>query len=161
MGIAIALANDPELIIADEPTTALDVTVQAQILHILNRLRRERGLALLFISHDMNVISQISDRIAVMYAGQIVEAGSTKAVLEKPGHPYTKALLDCSPELGKGLVLPRAIRGSPPLLEELPDGCAFAPRCSLATPSCQKKPVDMRLIRKRSIRCIKTELVDG
>ena len=161
VGIAIALANDPELIIADEPTTALDVTVQAQILHILNRLRRERGLALLFISHDMNVISQISDRIAVMYAGQIVEAGSTKAVLEKPGHPYTKALLDCSPELGKGLVLPRAIRGSPPLLEELPDGCAFAPRCSLATPSCQKKPVDMRLIRKRSIRCIKTELVDG
>ena len=161
VGIAIALANDPELIIADEPTTALDVTVQAQILHILNRLRRERGLALLFISHDMNVIAQISDRIAVMYAGQIVEAGSTKAVLEKPEHPYTKALLDCSPELGRGQVLPRAIGGSPPLLEELPDGCAFAPRCSLATPSCQEKPVDMRLIRKRSIRCIKTELVDG
>ena len=161
VGIAIALANDPELIIADEPTTALDVTVQAQILHILNRLRRERGLALLFISHDMNVVAQISDRIAVMYAGQIVEAGSTKAVLEKPRHPYTKALLDCLPQLGKGQAIPRAINCSPPLLGDLPDGCAFAPRCSLATPSCQKKPVDMRLIRKRSIRCIKTELVDG
>ena len=85
IGIAMALANDPELIIADEPTTALDVTVQAQILHILNRLRRERGLALLFISHDMNVIAQISDRIAVMYAGQIVEAGPTKKVLGNPG----------------------------------------------------------------------------
>ena len=161
VGIAIALANDPELIIADEPTTALDVTVQAQILHILNRLQRERGLALLFISHDMNVVAQISDRIAVMYAGQIVEAGSTKAVLEKPRHPYTKALLDCLPQLGKGQAMPRAINGSPPLLEDLPDGCAFAPRCSFVTPACQKRPIDVNLIGDRSLRCIRMELDDG
>ena len=161
VGIAIALANDPELIIADEPTTALDVTVQAQILHILKRLQRERGLALLFISHDMNVVAQISDRIAVMYAGQIVEAGSTKAVLEKPRHPYTKALLDCLPQLGKGQTMPRAINGSPPLLEDLPDGCAFAPRCSFVTPACQKRPIDVNLIGDRSLRCIRMELDDG
>ena len=135
--------------------------MQAQILHILNRLRRERGLALLFISHDMNVVAQISDRIAVMYAGQIVEAGSTKAILGKPRHPYTKALLDCSPQLGKGQVLPRAINGSPPLLEDLPDGCAFAPRCSFATPACQKRPIDINLIGDRSLRCIRMEFFDG
>ena len=161
IGIAMALANDPELIIADEPTTALDVTVQAQILHILNRLRRERGLALLFISHDMNVIAQISDRIAVMYAGQIVEAGPTKKVLGNPRHPYTKALLACSPQIGSGQGLPRAIKGSPPLLDDLPEGCAFAPRCEFAEHACRKGSIDIKLIRGRSLRCIRSEIANG
>ena len=161
IGIAMALANDPELIIADEPTTALDVTVQAQILHILNRLRRERGLALLFISHDMNVIAQISDRIAVMYAGQIVEAGPTKKVLGNPRHPYTKALLACSPQIGSGQGLPKAIKGSPPLLDDLPEGCAFAPRCEFAEHACRKGPIDIKRIRGRSLRCIRSEIANG
>ena len=161
IGIAMALANDPELIIADEPTTALDVTVQAQILHILNRLRRERGLALLFISHDMNVIAQISDRIAVMYAGQIVEAGPTKKVLGNPRHPYTKALLACSPQIGSGQGLPQAIKGSPPLLDDLPQGCAFAPRCEFAEHACRKGPIDIKRIRGRSLRCIRSEIANG
>ena len=161
IGIAMALANDPELIIADEPTTALDVTVQAQILHILNRLRRERGLALLFISHDMNVIAQISDRIAVMYAGQIVEAGPTKKVLGNPRHPYTKALLACSPQIGSGQGLPKAIKGSPPLLDDLPEGCAFAPRCEFAEHACRKGSIDIKLIHGRSLRCIRSEIANG
>lgn len=161
IGIAMALANDPELIIADEPTTALDVTVQAQILHILNRLRRERGLALLFISHDMNVIAQISDRIAVMYAGQIVEAGPTKKVLGNPRHPYTKALLACSPQIGSGQGLPQAIKGSPPLLDDLPEGCAFAPRCEFAEHACRKGPIDINLVQGRSLRCIRSEIANG
>ena len=161
IGIAMALANDPELIIADEPTTALDVTVQAQILHILNRLRRERGLALLFISHDMNVIAQISDRIAVMYAGQIVEAGPTKKVLCNPRHPYTKALLACSPQIGSGQGLPKAIKGSPPLLDDLPEGCAFAPRCEFAEHACRKGSIDIKLIHGRSLRCIRSEIANG
>lgn len=161
VGIAMALANDPELIIADEPTTALDVTVQAQILHILNCLRRERGLALLFISHDMNVIAQISDRIAVMYAGQIVEAGPTKEILDKPRHPYTKALLNCSPQIGSGQVLPHSIKGSPPLLDDLPKGCAFGPRCAFVRPACCKGSIDIKLVQGRSLRCIRSELFDG
>jgi len=161
IGIAMALANDPELIIADEPTTALDVTVQAQILHILNRLRRERGLALLFISHDMNVIAQISDRIAVMYAGQIVEAGLTKTVLDKPRHPYTKALLACSPQIGSGTGLPQTIKGSPPLLDDLPAGCAFAPRCDFAERACRTGPIDIKLVQGRSLRCIRSEIANG
>ena len=161
IGIAMALANDPELIIADEPTTALDVTVQAQILHILNRLQRERGLALLFISHDMNVIAQISDRIAVMYAGQIVEAGPTKKVLGNPRHPYTKALLACSPQIGSGQGLPKAIKGSPPLLDDLPEGCAFAPRCEFAEHACRKGSIDIKLIHGRSLRCIRSEIANG
>lgn len=159
--IAMALANDPELIIADEPTTALDVTVQAQILYILNRLRAERGLSLLFISHDMNVIAQISDRIAVMYAGQIVEEGATKAVLDKPQHPYTQALLACSPQIGAGRGLPKPIKGSPPLLDALPEGCAFAPRCPFTKAACRKGTIDIKMPQNRSLRCIKSEFADG
>ena len=103
--IAMALSNNPDLIIADEPTTALDVTVQAQILNILENLRKERGLSVLFISHDLNVVSQISKKIIVMYAGEIVEYGDTVKILNKPLHPYTKALLNCSPDLSSEKLL--------------------------------------------------------
>lgn len=161
IGIAIALANDPELIIADEPTTALDVTVQAQILDILNRLRIQRGLSLLFISHDMNVIASISDKIAIMYAGQIIETGLTQEVLDQPFHPYTKALLACSPQIGSSLGLPKPIKGMPPLLEELSEGCSFAPRCSYFTKDCNKEPIVLSTIENRSFRCIKKGSLDA
>ena len=161
IGIAIALANDPELIIADEPTTALDVTVQAQILDILNRLRIQRGLSLLFISHDMNVIASISDKIAIMYAGQIIETGPTQEVLDQPFHPYTKALLACSPQIGSSVGLPKPIKGMPPLLEELSEGCSFAPRCSYFTKDCNKEPIVLSTIENRSFRCIKKGSLDA
>jgi oligopeptide transport system ATP-binding protein len=136
--IAMAVALDPKLLIADEPTTALDVTVQAQILRLLDRLRRELGMAVLLITHDLGVAAEIADRVAVMYAGRIVETGSTADLLDSPRHPYTAALLRSVPELagasGSGRLRP--IPGSPPNLLALPSGCAFRPRCDLATAEC-------------------------
>ena len=161
VGISMALINDPDLIIADEPTTALDVTVQAQILGIFRHLRKEQGLAVMFISHDINVIAQISDRIAVMYAGQIVEAGPTDQVLANPLHPYTQALLACSPQIGSGRGLPEAIKGSPPALDNLPMGCAFAPRCSQAIASCHQSQIRPKQEASRMVRCLKVELTNG
>jgi peptide/nickel transport system permease protein len=136
VGIAMALANDPERIVADEPTTALDVTTQAQVLKLLNDLRRERGAALMFISHDFGVVAALCDRVHVMYAGRVVESGSVKDVLARPRHPYTRRLLACVPELGSRQRRVAPIPGLPPSLDALPPGCAFAPRCELATPAC-------------------------
>ena len=130
VGIALALVNDPELIIADEPTTALDVTVQAQVLALLDDLRRERGMAVMFITHDFGVVAQLCDRVAVMYAGRIVETGPTSDILADPRHPYTRRLIDCVPEPGGGKRRLEAIPGLPPPVDDLPPGCAFAPRCS-------------------------------
>ena len=137
VGIAMALANDPDIIIADEPTTALDVTVQAQILALLSDLRRSRGLAILFITHDFGVIAQLCDRVAVMYGGRIVESGSTDAVLATPAHPYTRRLIACVPELGGGRRQLVAIPGLPPAVDDLPPGCAFAERCEKASAACR------------------------
>ena len=138
VGIALALVNDPDLVIADEPTTALDVTVQAQVLALLDELRRERGLALVFITHDFGVVAQLCDRVAVMYAGRIVETGKTAEVLARPRHPYTRRLIDCVPEPGGGRRRLNAIPGLPPALDALPDGCAFAARCGRARDACRR-----------------------
>ncbi|MBO0663059.1 dipeptide/oligopeptide/nickel ABC transporter permease/ATP-binding protein [Jiella sp. MQZ9-1] len=136
VSIAMALANDPELIIADEPTTALDVTVQADILRLLDTLRHDRKLAVLFITHDFGVVSEIADRVAVMYAGKIVETGPTTAVLADPAHPYTRMLIDCVPVMGEPERRLDAVRGRPPAVNQLPAGCSFAARCPRVEPDC-------------------------
>ncbi|WP_373356682.1 dipeptide/oligopeptide/nickel ABC transporter permease/ATP-binding protein [Pseudoroseicyclus sp. CXY001] len=157
-GIAMALANDPDVIIADEPTTALDVTVQAQILALLNDLRKSRGLAIIFITHDFGVVGQLCDRVAVMYAGRIVEEGPTAEVLATSAHPYTKRLIACVPELGEGRRKLAAIPGLPPPVDNLPEGCAFAPRCDKATEACTARPIPlMPFAGERAVRCIHPE----
>ena len=154
VGIALALVNDPDLVIADEPTTALDVTVQAQVLALLDELRRERGLALVFITHDFGVVAQLCDRVAVMYAGRIVEIGTTAEVLARPRHPYTRRLIDCVPEPGGGRRRLNAIPGLPPALDTLPDGCAFAARCGRAQDTCRRGEIALRRDGARAVRCL-------
>jgi oligopeptide/dipeptide ABC transporter ATP-binding protein len=134
--IAMALAANPKLLIADEPTTALDVTVQKQILELLDQLRREMELALLFITHDLGVVAKVADRVAVMYAGRIIEEGPTQDVLLSPQHPYTQGLLAASPTIIRGQLIP--IPGTVPQLTALPPGCAFAPRCGYRRAECDR-----------------------
>jgi peptide/nickel transport system permease protein len=154
--IAMALANDPDLIIADEPTTALDVTVQAQILKLLRQLSEDHGSAVLFITHDFGVVSELCDRVAVMYAGRIVEIGPTEAVLNNPAHPYTRKLIDCVPILGQPHRRLDAIEGMPPPADRLPDGCAFAERCAFAEARCRQGEIALdTLAGDRAVRCIK------
>jgi len=132
--IAMALAAGPRLLIADEPTTALDVTVQKEILELLARLQSELHLSLLFITHDLGVVARVAHRLAVMYAGRIVEIGPTAELLRHPAHPYTQALLRASPRLNSRGLQP--ISGSVPALNALPEGCAFAPRCDYREEQC-------------------------
>ncbi|URI07098.1 ABC transporter ATP-binding protein [Aquincola tertiaricarbonis] len=140
VAIAIALLNQPRLIIADEPTTALDVTIQAQILYEVQKLCRETGTALVWITHDLAVISGLADRIAVMYAGRIVEAGSARQVIGAPSHPYTQGLIDSIPTRQTHGTLLRQIPGMTPSLLHLPAGCAFRPRCPRADAACLQPP---------------------
>jgi len=130
--IAMALACRPRLLIADEPTTALDVTVQAQILDLMRQLRREYGMAILFITHDLGVVAEIADRVSVMYAGQIVETGSVRDVLQRPRHPYTRALMGALPRIDRRGGKLAAIPGLVPDLRNIPAGCRYHPRCAEA-----------------------------
>jgi peptide/nickel transport system ATP-binding protein len=138
--IALALACRPSLVIADEPTTALDVVMQAQILDLLERLREQLGLALILISHDLGVLAETCDRIAVMYAGRIVETGPVREVFDAPQHPYTKRLLDSLPVIGGARRLAPPIPGAPPDPGEPPQGCRFRPRCPYAAAACLEDP---------------------
>ena len=136
--IAMALACNPSLIIADEPTTALDVMVQAQVLSLLNELQHEMGLAMLFITHDLSVLVEVCDRLAIMYAGKIVEEGPSDAVFGKPAHPYTTALAAAFPTIGDQRFrrAPSGLGGDPPQPDAIPSGCSFHPRCPLAFDEC-------------------------
>jgi oligopeptide/dipeptide ABC transporter ATP-binding protein len=137
--IAMAIVNRPQLLIADEPTTALDVTIQAQILDLLAELRAKFGLAMLFISHDLAVVSQVADRVAVMYAGTLVELGPRHEIFHSPAHPYTRGLLHAVPDLKTDRSHPLdTIEGTVPPLHAMPPGCAFEPRCAFAVPSCSR-----------------------
>ena len=153
VAIAIALLHSPDVIIADEPTTALDVTIQGQILSVVQRLCRDRGAALIWITHDLAVVAGIADRIAVMYAGRIVEEGTVDEILDAPAHPYTRGLIDSVPARhAKGTRL-RQIEGRMPPLTELPEGCAFGPRCPRKTPACEVRPGVTEFAEGRRIRC--------
>lgn len=134
--IASALAGEPALLLADEPTTALDVSVQARILDLLRRLQRDRGMAMLFISHDLRVISHVSDDVVVLYSGRVAESGTTHDVLRKPLHPYTRALAASIPSVHRRSSIAAPITGTPPTPEHRPPGCAFHPRCPLAQAIC-------------------------
>ncbi len=150
--IAAAIACRPPLVIADEPTTALDVTIQAEILDLLRDMRAADNLALVLITHDLGVVSGMADRVAVMYAGRIVEQGPARAVLDNPAHPYTRGLLQSMPGNLPGRRLP-AIPGAVPDLAWLPPGCAFAPRCPDRFDACGADPADVRIDGGRSVRC--------
>ncbi|MET3805807.1 oligopeptide/dipeptide ABC transporter ATP-binding protein [Nakamurella sp. UYEF19] len=136
IAIAVALACEPRLLLADEPTTALDVTVQAGILRLLQRLREERGLAVVIITHDLGVMSALADRVCVMYGGRMAEVGPRSEILAQPRHPYTRGLLDALPHPEAGAAELRPIAGSPPSLGKVPSGCPFHPRCPSAQPRC-------------------------
>jgi peptide/nickel transport system ATP-binding protein len=137
--IAMAIVNRPKLLIADEPTTALDVTIQAQILELLAELRAKFGLAMLFISHDLAVVSQVADRVAVMYAGNLVELGAKGEIFQAPAHPYTRGLLHAVPDLKTERGRPLGtIEGTVPPLHAMPPGCAFEPRCGFRVPECTR-----------------------
>ena len=151
--IAIALLTDPALIMADEPTTALDVTIQAEILALLLELCRDHGTALILITHDLAVVSQVTERVMVMYAGRIVEMGTTRELVDKPRHPYTQGLIAALPERNKPGTPLNQIPGTMPSLANIPPGCAFAPRCSFSDDLCRNEIPQLRLIKKRSIAC--------
>jgi oligopeptide/dipeptide ABC transporter ATP-binding protein len=163
--IAIAIACDPRLLIADEPTTALDVTIQAQIIRLLRDIQQARFMGLMFITHDLELVGEIADRVAVMYAGQVVETGPAAAVLAAPRHPYTRALLACRPtrdygEDGGDTIRISAIPGAPPRPEAHGSGCRFADRCTLVEPACRESAIPLGALgADRMSRCRRAEEV--
>jgi peptide/nickel transport system ATP-binding protein len=138
--IALALAANPRLIIADEPTTALDVSIQAQIIALLKRLSRDHGTAIMLITHDMGVIAETAHRVAGMYAGRIVESGAVREIVTRPRHPYTRGLMGSIPRIGGARNWLRQIEGAMPRLNEIPSGCPFSPRCPEASGECRRRP---------------------
>jgi len=151
--IAIALAAEPEILVADEPTTALDVTVQAQILEVLDRLRTSRGMAVLLITHDLGIVAGRADRVAVMYAGQIIEEAPTELLFANPSHPYTQGLFASVPRITGPLRRLTPIRGNVPAPSAWPSGCRFRPRCPKAFDKCGAMPPLLPLEPAHRMRC--------
>lgn len=152
----MSLLCSPELLIADEPTTALDVTVQAQILELLQKIREERHMGIIIITHDLGVVSEITDRVAVMYAGKIMEVAETKDLLRNPMHPYTQGLLKSMIRLNQLDERLYMIKGTVPDLSSLPSGCRFSTRCPIADERCAQGGIDEVLVsRNHSVRCLK------
>ena len=156
IAIAMALLGNPDLLIADEPTTALDVTMEAQIIHLLRLLRREFQSSILFVSHNLGLIAELCDEVTVLYAGEVMESGPVRAIMQRPRHPYTRGLLECDPAR-----IPGSVRELPTIGGELPDltapppGCVFAPRCRLAEPVCTMPPPRYDLGGRHMARCHK------
>jgi peptide/nickel transport system ATP-binding protein len=152
--IAMALAPQPKLLVADEPTTALDVTIQAQIIELLTQLRQQLGMAILLITHNLGIVGDIADEVAVMYAGQIVETGPARELLQRPLHPYTQALMNSVPSLDSDADRLTTISGNVPRLGAFPSGCRFHPRCPIARPECsQASPQLIEVEPGRCVRC--------
>ena len=152
--IAMALASEPKLLVADEPTTALDVTIQAQILDLLRDLKKRMGMAILLITHNLGIVGDMADRVAVMYAGQIVELAPARELLSRPLHPYTRALMNSVPRLGGEAERLSAIPGNVPRIGNFPPGCRFAPRCPIARPDCSEKVPELLEVEPgRWVRC--------
>jgi peptide/nickel transport system ATP-binding protein len=153
--IAMALASEPKLLVADEPTTALDVTIQAQILDLLGDLKQRLGMAILLITHNLGIVGDMADRVAVMYAGQIVELAPARELLRRPLHPYTKALINSVPKLSGGATRLTAIPGNVPRIGNFPPGCRFYPRCPSAKPECANvMPELVEVEPQRWVRCL-------
>lgn len=152
--IAMAMSCNPKVLIADEPTTALDVTIQAQIFELMDKLKKENDTAILLITHDMGVVSELADEVAVMYMGNIIESGTVEEILKTPAHPYTKALLESIPVLGKGKDQDlNPIKGATPDPYDRPKGCQFAPRCDYCTDKCRTMPEEVIIENDHMVRC--------
>ncbi|HSC95931.1 MAG TPA: ABC transporter ATP-binding protein [Burkholderiales bacterium] len=153
---AIAISCEPKIIIADEPTTSLDVTIQAQYLRLLREIQEATNLALIFITHDFGIVAKMCDRVLVMYAGRIVESGSVRDIFNHPSHPYTQALLRSVPSMDEDVERLYSIEGQPPALWDLPEGCRFAPRCAHADDRCQREyPRPVAVSRDHNASCWK------
>ena len=153
--IAMALSCNPEFLICDEPTTALDVTIQAQILNLINELKEKTGTAVMMITHDLGVISEVADNVMVMYAGQVVEYTDVDTVFEKPLHPYTQGLINCIPKLGGQEEKLSTIKGMVPSFNDMPEGCLFCPRCEYAKDICRKERPEIVDLDGHQVRCFK------
>jgi peptide/nickel transport system ATP-binding protein len=156
--IAIALSCNPDLLLADEPTTALDVTIQAQVLDMIKRLKSERGTSMIMITHDLGVVAEVCDKVAVIYAGEVIESGTREEIFDYPSHPYTIGLFGALPSLDEDKRRLMAIPGMPPNPAELLKGCRFQPRCSIADADCEEKAITMREVRPGHFcRCCRQE----
>ena len=153
--IPMALSCNPEFLICDEPTTALDVTIQAQILNLINELKEKTGTAVMMITHDLGVISEVADNVMVMYAGQVVEYTDVDTVFEKPLHPYTQGLISCIPKLGGQEEKLSTIKGMVPSFNDMPEGCLFCPRCEYAKDICRKERPELVDLDGHQVRCFK------
>ncbi|MCE0536302.1 ATP-binding cassette domain-containing protein [Kineosporia rhizophila] len=152
IGIARALALEPRFVVADEPVSALDVSVQSQVVNLLVELQRDLGLTYLFVAHDLAVVDYVSDRVAVMYLGRIVEIGTDEDIRERPRHPYTRALLAAAPQIGRREVAP-PLSGDVPSVVNPPSGCPFRTRCPLAEPQCAETRPELRLVDRHQVAC--------